>query len=100
MITLQIKVAILLAISFLVYTLFLQKNRFYKERRIYLLITGICTVALPLVQFFVPKNLPLSIIYIPEIKIYAAQSPPGTQASHSIFQWAEWFYYAGLVIIL
>lgn len=100
MITMQLRISLFLGISFFIYKIFLQNSQFYKEQRMFILISGIMAVSLPLLMNIIPRNLALSVIYLPAIEVNASKSIFSNHREISILQLVEWFYIVGLSLIV
>lgn len=123
MIPYSLHVAIILAIWFVFYKLFLHKETYYRLNRIMLLLCLVLAFALPLIpvpeQFSLRKSEPLPVAFdlpqqveqtpvtnvapvpLPEVKtaITTPETAPTIPLTERLLTWTLWAYWCGVIIL-
>ena len=84
MITIELKIAILIAVSYFIYATLIKKNINYTEQRLYLLLSSLLAFFIPFIIILFPQKVVLTTIYIPEVAVNSYQS-----IANNILSWSS-----------
>ncbi len=99
MITIELKIAILIAVSYFIYAALIKKNINNTELRVYLLLSSLLAFFIPFIIILFPQKVVLTTIYIPEVAVNSYQSIANNNSGLNLLTWLEIIYLVGLLII-